>query len=281
MQSFVGKLLGLGMVLASTVSMANAQDGGVWGKVTSSGELNCGVLTDHIPASWKPAGTEKYLGYIPNFCRAIAPALAKDIGKEIKINYVPTSWATVVLDTQSGRIDLAGGLSVTEERKKAVDMPGPAYVLSDTILVRKGFPVYKTWEEYNKPEVRSANTTGTSTERTSLKLLPKAEQLSFKDRPSMLLAMQSGRADITVSAFVAALGAMKEAPELFGGWVVPEPRNDQPSAFGVRKDGDGRFAAWLQKWSDAARADGTVQELLRDALAEGGLDVSDMSGVGK
>ncbi|MCC0044077.1 MAG: transporter substrate-binding domain-containing protein [Brucellaceae bacterium] len=281
MERLMRRLLGVAAILVSTVAVSHAQDGGVWGKIESSGQLNCGVLTDHIPASWKVAGSENYLGYIPNFCRAIAPILAEDMGKEIKVNYVPTSWATVILDTQSGRIDLAGGLSITEERQKAIDMPGPAYVLSDTILVRKDFPVYKTWEEYNKPEVRSANTTGTSTERTSLRLLPNAQQLSFKDRPSLILAMQSGRADITVSAFVAALGVMKEAPDLFGGWVVPTPRNEQPSAFGVRKDGDGRFAAWVQAWADEARADGTVQELMRDALAEGGLDVSDLSGLGE
>jgi polar amino acid transport system substrate-binding protein len=171
-------------------------------------------------------------------------------------------------------------LSVTEERKKALDMPGPAYSLADAIIYRKGYPVYKTWAEYNKPEVRSANTTGTSTEKTSQQLLPKAQQLSFKQRPELILAIQSGRADISVSAYVAALSALKEGGAIFGGMVVPTPRNEQPSSFGVRKDGDGRFRDWVQKWSDKARAEGRVRELIKDSLLKAGLSVDNLDGLG-
>ncbi len=178
--------------LAGLTAPASAQAPSVWDKIQSSGTLVCGGLPDHAPAGWKVSTPNEYEGYIANFCRAIVADLSKAMGKEIKLKYEQTNWSTVVLDTQAGRIDLAGGLSVTEERKKALDMPGPAYVLADAIIYRKGYPVYKTWEEYNKAEVRSANTTGTSTEKTSQELLPKAQQLSFKQRPEMILAIQVG-----------------------------------------------------------------------------------------
>lgn len=268
------------VILVSAASAAHAQDGGVWGKIEASGKMNCGVVTDTIPASWKPAGSDKYFGYVPGFCRAMVPDLSKAMGKEIELVYVPTSWATVILDVQSGRIDLAGGLSITPERAKAIDMPGPAYVLLDTLLVRKDFPLYKTWEEYNKPEIRVASTTGTSSERTANEKLPATEKLSFKDRPSMILSLQSARADISVSAFVAALNTMKEAGDQFGGWIVPEPAVRQPSAFGVRRDGDGRFNAWVQKWAETTRAEGRVKDIIKESFKEAGLDTSNMSGVG-
>lgn len=274
-------MVGLLAVMGPSIGAAQAQDGGVWGKIESTGVLSCGALTDQPPQSWQDLTNNQFHGYIPLFCEAVQKSLSEEMGKEITIEYVPTTWATFILDIQSGRVDLGSGLSLSPERLAAVDMPGPAYTLADTILVRKGFPVYNTWEEYNNPEVRSANQSGSSTERSALTMLPNAQQLSFKDRPSVVLALQSGQADITVSAFVSALGIMRDGASLFEAWVVPEPRNEQPSAFGVRKDGDGRFTAWLQEWSDAARADGTVEAIMRQSLDDAGLDTSDLSGLGK
>lgn len=276
--------MGMAAILLSLIvspPVVQAQQNALWDKIAASGELNCGVLTDYAPASWQVPATGGFEGYVVNFCRAIAEDLSKAMSKPIVPKLLTTTWSTMVLDAQSGRIDLASGLSVTEERLKAIDMPGPAYILADVLLYRKGFSPPKTWAEFNKSWVRVASVTGTSPEKTAKEMMPNAEHLSFKQRPEMILAMQSGRADVSVSAFVGALSAMKEGANVFGGFVVPEPRKELPSSFGLRKDGDGRMNKWLQAWAENARSSGRVQELIRDALRKAGLDVSDLSGLGK
>lgn len=257
------------------------QKNALWDKIASSGELNCGVLTDYAPASWQVPATGAFEGYVVNFCKAIAEDLSREMAKPIVPKMLTVTWATMVLDAQSGRIDLASGLSVSEERLKAIDMPGPAYILADVLLYRKGYTAPKTWAEFNKPSVRVASVTGTSPEKTARDMMPNAEHLSFKQRPELILAMQAGRADVSVSAFVGALSAMKEGANVFGGFVVPEPRKELPSSFGLRKDGDGRMNKWLQAWAENARSSGRVQSLIRDALQKADLDVSDLSGLGK
>lgn len=263
--------------LGSVPAMAQEN---LWDKIANSGELNCAAMTAHQPVSWKVDGPAEYEGYMINICRAVAEALSIEMGTHITPKFIETSFATIVLDLQSGRIDIAGGgLSVTEERLKALDMPGPIYVLSDAIIYRKDFEPMPNWEDYNKPEIRVASTTGTSSEKSAQELMPNAEHLSFKNVSEVILAIQSGRADIFVSAFAPATTAMRDGAAVLGGMLLPEPRKSQPSSFGLRKDGDGRLRDWLQEWGTEARESGKVQWLIYDALAKNGFDLKSLSGL--
>ena len=271
------------LVLAAGVvwsGAAFAQPQNVWDKISSSGEVSCGLISNFPPLSWKVPGPAEYEGYLVNICRAVAEGLSRDMKKFIAPKYVETTWATIILDIQSGRIDLGAGMSVTEERQKALDMPGPIYALSDAVVYRKGSTVLPKWEDYNNASVKVASTTGTSTEKTALERMPKATHLSFKQQNEVILAVQSGRADIMVASFVTAMTAMKEGKSAFGGIVLLEPRVEQPSSFGIRKDGDGRFNNFLQKWGDEARTSGRVTWLIYDSLIKSGFDIKALSGSG-
>lgn len=271
-----------GIALAAMLlggSAAAQTSGAVWDKIVETGQLHCGALPDYKPHSWKVTGSADYDGFVIEYCRAVARDLSAELGKTIEPQFVETSWATIVLDIQSGRIDFGVGLSPTEERLKAIDMPGPAYALADVILYRKGHEMLgNKWEDYNKPEIRVAAVSGTAQVETGLEMLPNAEHLQFKGKPEMILALQSGRADINISAFFGGLAALQEGEAVYEGLIVPEPRLDRPSHFGTRRDGDGRFTAWLQEWADKVRTNGEAYELMEESLVKAGLDTTALDG---
>lgn len=270
--------LALSALLLALPGIAHAQS--LWDKINDSGEVVCGAVVSQPPTSWKDTATNQYEGTAPATCRAIVADLGADMGKELKIRWEEFSFSTVVLDLQSGRIDIAGGMSATEERKKVLDMPGPLYSYPDALVYRKGFEPSENWEDYNKPALKVASLQGASSERTVNKLLPNAVNQSFKSVAEMYLSVQAGTADFLVVGLAQGLMAMSENGSAFGGLVYPSPKHATPSGLGIRKDGDGRLNQWLQAWSEKRTADGTMLKLVRDNFAKAGIDITLLEGSG-
>ena len=101
-------IVGAAMMVAGT---ASAQQN-VWDKIQSSGKLVVGVSTDNKPGVWKAGDT--YEGFYVNFARDIADKVSAPMGKRIALDFAESSFATVILDLQSGKIDIWSGMSVTE-----------------------------------------------------------------------------------------------------------------------------------------------------------------------
>ncbi len=74
--------------------------------------------------------------------------IAKEMG--FKVKHQPTEWAAIVPSLQSKKIDLiASGMSITPERKAAVDFCEPYWVVKQLLVVRKDSNL--TVEEALKP----------------------------------------------------------------------------------------------------------------------------------
>ncbi|MDA0675497.1 MAG: transporter substrate-binding domain-containing protein [Proteobacteria bacterium] len=91
------------------------------------------------------------------------------------------------------------GASITEERKKAVDMFGPLYGLAHVMLNREGFNPGNNWADYNKSEIKIASVTGTTDEAAARKFAPKATIISLRQDSEAILSVQSGHANALVS----------------------------------------------------------------------------------
>lgn len=246
----------------------------LWDKIYESGELVCGAIPSNPIGSYKVGTSGEYEGYEINLCREIALDLSIAMKKQISLTLQETSWSTVVLDLQSGKVDLWPGMSVTPERMKAIDMAGPMYELAHCAVNRKGFTGLKTWSDYSKPSVRIASVTGTSDEKAARELAPEATILSFKETSEAILAIQAGRADAHVTNILTCLDILNKNPSVFGDVVIPTPVRTLPSSAGMRKDGDERFYKWLQAWAETSRANGKVRWLFYDAMQRAGFDTN-------
>ena len=82
-------------------------------EIKERGVLKVGSTGDYIPMSYLDPETGRYEG----FDAELAEDLADSLG--VSIEYVKTSWPTLMEDTLAGKFDLAVcGITVTDERKE-------------------------------------------------------------------------------------------------------------------------------------------------------------------
>ena len=92
---------------------AEDQTGGILREIRERGVLRVGTAGDYQPMSYLDPSSNTYVG----FDAELAEDLAKDL--EVSIEYVKTSWPTLMEDTLAGKFDLAVcGITVTEARKE-------------------------------------------------------------------------------------------------------------------------------------------------------------------
>lgn len=265
-------VIGAGLATLAGLSASPARAaGGSWQSIMQTGKVRFGVLPNHVPyhvfqdGHWTGCAIQMGLD-----CMA---ALSAEMKRPLRAEYVETSLATVILDLQGEMLDLYFGLTASPERRKAVDLFGPIYALPECAINRHGFDPGDTWAAYDKPSVSVAVVMGSTDEQAAQKMLPHADIRSLKSTAEAILDVQSGNSGAMINTLLSGMAAKKGVPSL-GNPVVLQPLLSQPSTGGTRKDGDGRFFAFLQKWATEYRAAGKSKQAILTAMQEFGLDTS-------
>ena len=169
-----GKLVAAAIVFGM-ISPAAAADEAVSAAVDADeirerGVLRVGTAGDYQPMSYLDPVTGDYVG----FDAELAEDLAADLG--VKLEYVKTSWPTLMEDTQSGRFDLAVcGITITDARKEQALMSIGYLGNGKTVLCRaEDADKYTSLEAINKPEVRVMENPGGLNEKFARENLPDA-----------------------------------------------------------------------------------------------------------
>ena len=260
----------MALIMAIAASPAVAQKSN-WDEIKNAGVLKVGVMPGRQPYMWQKDG--KWEGFAIEMARGVARALenANAMNRPIKVEWKETTWGTVVLDIQSGKLDAFFGMSITDKRKKAIDMYGPLYALAHVYINTSGFNPGDRWEDYNKAAIKVSATTGTTDEAAARKLSPSATILSMRTNSETILAVQSGRAEAMITSVLAGLDAMHKNRN-FSKMVIPKPMVSLPSGGGARKDSDGRFTTFMQGWAHMSRESGYTKKLILESVAKAGLN---------
>ncbi|HEY1944887.1 MAG TPA: ABC transporter substrate-binding protein [Roseiarcus sp.] len=248
------------------VPAALAQDakspakGGLLAKIKKRGVLTVGIAPDPPFEDRTPDG--KWVGFLP----ALETKFAESLG--VKVEFVPTTFTTIVAGLQAGKYDLAGAdLHMTDERKRAIDFSDPFYASGTSFFLRadKG-KTYKDQESLNSPDVTIAVITGSSDDTVARAALPKANLLTLPNvgPGDLVLQVKTGK--------VTAVGLSSYfAPALiqrFGLVMRPDTAEgvgSLPEAWGVRKDTPDLTAA-ANKFLADAKADGAIAALEKQYL---------------
>lgn len=265
-------VLGL-FVLLGSLAPAAAQQGGPssWEQIERAGVLRVGVIPARPPYFWQEGG--QWVGFSAQMGADVARALTVAMEKEIRVEFVITSWTSVVLDLQANRIDVFFGLSFAEERRRALHLVGPMYSLPSVAINARGFNPGETWEAFNQPSTRVAVVMGTTDEQAARRFLPNATIRAMRGMAEAVLDIQSGNASTMVTTVLTGLGALKENRSL-GSLTVLRPVHSLPSFGGTRRDRDGRLATFLQGWAFAYRDSGRARTVIFDAMTRFGLDTN-------
>jgi polar amino acid transport system substrate-binding protein len=129
-------------------SKASAQAPSIWTDVMGKKKLTSCIVPSYQPYSWKdPKG--EWQGFVAEMARNVAAAMHVDL------DFMETSFKTVVLDLQSGKCDVFFGFNATPERALAIDFAGPHYTLGFIYNNSKGWQdPGPNWSDYNKSEIR-------------------------------------------------------------------------------------------------------------------------------
>ncbi len=175
--------------------IAEAQERGALGRILSSGVLRVGTAGDYRPMSYMDPET----GVCTGFDAELAEDLAAAIG--VKIEYVKTSWPTLMEDTLAGKFDLAiCGITITEARKEEALMSVGYLGDGKTVLCRaEDADKYTSLEAINRSEVRVMENPGGLNEKFARENLPDATLIIHDVNQEIPGLVASGEADVMIT----------------------------------------------------------------------------------
>ena len=188
-------LLAFTSVSGSALAEAAADGGSSLDAIRARGVIKVGTAGDYQPMSYLDPETNTYVG----FDAALAEDLAASLGVEIE--YVATSWPTLMEDTLNGKFDLAiCGITVTDARKEQALMSNGYLENGKTVLCRaEDADKYTSLEAINRPEVRVMENPGGLNEKFARENLPDATLIIHDVNQEIPGLVAAGEADVMIT----------------------------------------------------------------------------------
>lgn len=163
--------------------------------IRACGVLRVGTAGDYQPMSYFDPETNAYVG----FDAELAEDLAASLGVEVE--YVATSWPTLMEDTLAGKFDLAiCGITITDARREQALMSDGYLENGKTVLCRaEDADKYTSLEAINRPEVRVMENPGGLNEKFARENLPDATLIIHDVNQEIPGLVAVGEADVMIT----------------------------------------------------------------------------------
>lgn len=249
----------LGGLLALSFGVQAQQDSSHLDRVIQQGQLRVCTTGDYKPYTFKAEDGE-YSGIDITMARSLADSLG------VKVEWVQTTWKTLMPDMLAGKCDIGmGGISVSLERQKKAFFSSTLDVDGKIPLVRcENQAKYQTIDQINQPSVRLVEPAGGTNEAFVHAFLPKA-QLKLHDNVTIFQELLDNRADVMITDTSEALYQQKLKPGLCA--VNPtQYMQYSEKAYLLPRD-DITWKAYVDQWLHLAKVTGNYQKVLGQWLA--------------
>lgn len=228
-------------------------------KILQSGELAVCTTGDYKPYTFL-RGDGEYEGIDIEMARSLAQSLG------VKIQWVPTTWKTLMPDMVAGKCDVGmGGISVTLERQKKAYFSNTLDIDGKIPLVRcEDQALYQTVEQINQPSVRTIEPAGGTNEAFVRAYLPKA-QLAFHDNKTIFQELLDKKADVMITDASEALYQQKRMPGLCA--VNPTKYMQYGEKAYLLPRDDVTWKGYVDQWLHLSKSTGTYQTVVGHWLA--------------
>lgn len=168
--------------------------------IKADGVLRVGMTGDYQPMSYLDPESDSYVGFDVELVEDLADALG------VEIEYIPTSWPTLMEDTLAGKFDLAiCGITITDARKEQALMSDGYLGNGKTVLCRvEDADKYTSLEAVNRPEVRVMENPGGLNEKFARENLPNATLIIHDVNQEIPGLIASGEADVMITEIMEA-----------------------------------------------------------------------------
>ncbi|TDV60811.1 transporter substrate-binding domain-containing protein [Pseudomonas sp. LP_7_YM] len=244
-------LFGVAQVQAAEVSHLDT--------VQQKGELAVCTTGDYKPYTFLKSD-----GQYEGIDIELAQSLAQSLG--VKVQWVPTTWKTLMTDFSAGKCDIAvGGISVTLERQKHAFFSNTLDVDGKVPLVRcEDESKYQSIAQINRPDVRLIEPQGGTNEAFARTYLPDAK-LEFHDNKTIFQQLLDKKADVMITD---ASEALYQQKRLSGLCTVNPSRYMQygEKAYLLPRD-DVSWKSYVDQWLHLSKATGAYHKVVAQWLA--------------
>lgn len=226
-------------------------------RIEARGRLLVGSTGDYRPLTWRDPATGRWEG----FGVEVAERIAAELG--VKAEFVQTSWPTLAADVQADPplFDFAiGGITITEARRKSMDMSVGYLANGKTILCRAGDAGrFRSLADIDKPDVRVMVNPGGLNEKFARERLPHVQLAVHQRNEEIPGLVADEKADIMVTEIVEAPWYVRNDPRLAAP-LLAEPFTRGEIGVLMRK-GQGDLLAFVNAVIARMSADGTLDSL--------------------
>ncbi len=232
--------LALAAVLAFGVAAPAFAQSPTLDKISQSGTLVIGTRTGSPPFAYVNKDNQ-WVGFSIDLVeQAIVPALAKKLGKDIKVEKKESTPPTRIPLLSSNAVDLiAGTMTDTRARRDSVDFSLTFFVTGAQFLVKKGSPIKGIQNIAGK---RIAAQQGSTNARIIREKAPNAQLREFPDQPAAFQALVQGQVDAYTNDGIQLAGLKAKAPKPDAWVIAGDFFSYEPYGMAMRKN-DSDFRA--------------------------------------
>ena len=227
--------------------------------IQQQGQLRVCTTGDYKPYTFKRPD-----GGFEGIDIAMAQTLADSLG--VKVEWVQTTWKTLMPDMQAGKCDIGvGGISVTLERQKKAFFSNTLDVDGKIPLVRcADQSKYQTIDQINQPNVRLVEPAGGTNEAFVHAFLPKA-QLALHDNVTIFEQLLDNKADVMITDASEALYQQKLKPGLCA--VNPSQFMQYGEKAYLLPRDDISWKLYVDQWLHLSKVTGKYQKVQSEWIA--------------
>jgi cyclohexadienyl dehydratase len=253
------RLFPLALSIVATVLSPPCFAGKALDAIRTAGVLRVGTTGDYKPFTIRnPDGTYSGADIV------MAQNLAQEL--RVKVEFVPTTWSTLLPDFMAHKYDIAmGGVSILPERAAHGDFSTPVNIDGKRPIVRCADKErFTTVAAIDKPGVRVVEPPGASNEAFARANLGHAQLIVHQDNTTIFDEIIAGRADIMVTDGIEVDHQAYLHPELCAAKVAA-PFSKVSKAYLLPKD-DPEFLKLVNDWIAKEESTGDWQHIIETAL---------------
>ena len=230
-------------------------------KIRDTGTITLGIRESSVPFSYYD-DDRKPVGYAVDLCLKVVEAVKKEVGRDVKVEFIPANSNNRIPLVTNGTMDLeCASTSNLNERKRVVDFSLTHFVSNIKALVRKDTP-YRSLKDLD------GKTIAVITGMTAIPMLQKYaadshvdfKRVQGKDLAEAFLLFQQGRADAFVFDDILLASMVANAPDPQAYRMLDDTLRSEPNALMLRRD-DAPFKKVVDDTIRAMIASGELERL--------------------
>jgi len=234
----------------------NVDHGSRLNEIIEEGVIRVGTTGDYKPFTYLNPDTGEFEGSDID----AAKLLAEELG--VKVEFVETSWPTLMDDLLAGKFDIGmGGITRTLEREKTAHMSKPYLDFGKAAIIRKeDKDTFTSVEAMNQPDVKVGVNPGGTNEEYVREHLTETDVTVVDNNLEIPGMVADGEFDLMISESLEAILFEKVDDRLYAAFIDDTLTKSQMGY--IMPQGETELHNWVNLWIDEMMLNETFEELI-------------------